>query len=196
MLTELRHRLSRLTEFLMAALLAVIFITFLLQIFARYAPNLAPLFPIDSVSGWLGEIKPIGWTVNLISLVWVWLIFVGCAFGVSERDHVVFDVFVQAMPQRLRLVMSIVVAMILILAMIYAFGPTWDAIFGSRLMELKKIQTLRIPLTGDKIQIKWLFAPFILLMLALIVRYAFRIVTVMRQFRFSNSVSKRKTVEH
>ena len=41
MLEQFRLRLSRLAEFSMAALLAVIFITFLLQIFARYAPNLA-----------------------------------------------------------------------------------------------------------------------------------------------------------
>jgi TRAP-type C4-dicarboxylate transport system permease small subunit len=46
MFEELRLRLSRLVEFAMAALLAAIFITFLLQIFARYAPNLAFLVPI------------------------------------------------------------------------------------------------------------------------------------------------------
>jgi len=70
-LEELKHRLSRLADFVMAAFLAVIFITFLLQIFARYAPNLAFLVPIDGLAAWLSAIEPIGWTVNLISLLWV-----------------------------------------------------------------------------------------------------------------------------
>lgn len=139
-LEELKHRLSRLADFVMAAFLAVIFITFLLQIFARYAPNLAFLVPIDGLAAWLSAIEPIGWTVNLISLLWVWLIFVGCAFGISEKEHVVFDVFLQAMPPRLSLILSLVVAAILVFAMVYAFLPTWDAIFGSRLMELKKFK--------------------------------------------------------
>ena len=186
-LEELKHRLSRLADFVMAAFLAVIFITFLLQIFARYAPNLAFLVPIDGLAAWLSAIEPIGWTVNLISLLWVWLIFVGCAFGISEKEHVVFDVFLQAMPPRLNLMLSLVVAAILVFAMVYAFLPTWDAVFDSRLMELKKIQTLRVPLTGDKIPIKWLFAPFIIMMLALTVRYTVSVCKLARQFKHVDS---------
>ena len=43
-------------------------------------------------------------------------------------------------------------------------------------MDLKKIQTLRIPITGDKIAIKWLFAPYVILMVALVVRYVFVLI--------------------
>src|SRR5210317_609733 len=187
MLEQFRLRLSRLTEFSMAALLAVIFITFLLQIFARYAPNLAFLVPIERFAVWLGGVEPIGWTVNLISLLWVWLIFIGCAFAISEKEHVVFDVFVQAMPPQLRLILRATVYVIIVCAMMYAFLPTWDAVFGSRLMELKKIQTLRVPVTGDKIPIKWLFAPFIIMMLALTVRYTVSVCKLARQFKHVDS---------
>ncbi len=65
-------------------------------------------------------------------------------------------------------------ALIMVAAMLYSLVPTWDAIFGSRLMELKKIQTLRIPITGDKIPIKWLFAPYIMLMIVITLRYFWR----------------------
>lgn len=193
MLEQFRLRLSRLAEFSMAALLAVIFITFLLQIFARYAPNLAFLVPIERFAVWLGEVEPIGWTVNLISLLWVWLIFIGCAFAISDKDHVVFDVFVQAMPPRLRLILGAVVSVIVVSAMVYAFLPTWDAVFGSRLMELKKIQTLRVPLTGDKIPNKWLFAPFIVMMLALIARYTFSAISLVRQVKYADSLDEQQT---
>ena len=47
-------------------------------------------------------------------------------------------------------------------------------------MELKKIQTLRIPVTGDRIPIKWLFASYILLMIVITLRYLWRGVTLAR----------------
>ena len=47
-------------------------------------------------------------------------------------------------------------------------------------MDLKKIQTLRIPVTGGKIPIKWLFAPFVLMMAVVTLRYVWRIYTVLR----------------
>ncbi|MDA8705391.1 TRAP transporter small permease subunit [Litoricolaceae bacterium] len=176
MIVKLRYWSNRFVNFLLALTLATIFVTFLSQIFARYAPKLGAFIPVDSVALWLDSVEPIGWTVNLISLLWVWLVFLGCAFVVRERDHVVFDVFTQAMSPRWSLICKIVVALTVLSAMVWSFVPVWEAIFGSRLMDLKKIQTLRIPITGDKIAIKWLFAPYVILMVALVVRYIFVLV--------------------
>jgi len=176
MIFKLRYWSNRFVNFILALTLATIFITFLSQIFARYAPKLGTFIPVDSVALWLDSVEPIGWTVNLISLLWVWLVFLGCAFVVRERDHVVFDVFTQAMSPRWSLICKIVVALTVLSAMVWSFVPVWEAIFGSRLMDLKKIQTLRIPITGDKIAIKWLFAPYVILMVALVVRYIFVLV--------------------
>lgn len=176
MIVKLRYWSNRFVNFILALTLATIFITFLSQIFARYAPKLGAFIPVDSVALWLDSVEPIGWTVNLISLLWVWLVFIGCAFVVRERDHVVFDVFTQAMSPRWSLICKIVVALTVLSAMVWSFVPVWEAIFGSRLMDLKKIQTLRIPITGDKIAIKWLFAPYVILMVALVVRYIFVLV--------------------
>jgi C4-dicarboxylate transporter DctQ subunit len=171
---------TRGAEFIAAMALALIFITFLIQIFTRYAAKIAWMMPIPAVSDWMGTLEPIGWTVSLISLLWVWIIFFGCSFLVRERDHVTFDIFYLAMPRRGRQVLALATAIIIIATLLYSFGPTWDAIFGSRLMALKKIQTLRMPVTGDKIAIKWLFAPYILLMVAVITRYVWRLYTVIK----------------
>ena len=173
MIETLKLCSNRFVNFILAATLVIIFVTFLAQIFARYAPKLAGFIPVENIAFWLASIEPIGWTVNLISLLWVWLIFLGCSFVVRERDHVVFDVFTQAMSSRWGFICKIMVALTVVSAMLWSFGPMWDAIFGSRLMDLKKIQTLRIPITDDKIPIKWLFAPYVMLMLALVVRYIF-----------------------
>lgn len=174
MFEKILKQTSRVAEFTAAMILAAIFIIFLLQIFTRYAPKIAWLIPIQSIHDWMITLEPIGWTVNLISLLWVWLISFGCAFLVRESDHVAFDVFFQALSRSWQRYLAIVTALIMVVAMLYSFGPTWDAIFGSRLMELKKIQTLRVPLTGDKIPIKWLFASYIMLMIVVTFRYIWR----------------------
>jgi C4-dicarboxylate transporter DctQ subunit len=163
--------LTRGCEFIAAMILAAIFVIFLLQIFARYTSKMAWLMPIEQVSNWMLSVEPLGWTLNLISLLWVWLIFFGCSFVVRERDHVTFDILYLALPDHLRRIAIIIVSLTMIFALLWSFLPTWDAIFGSRLMELKKIQTLRIPITGDKIQIKWLFASYITLMIVVLLRY-------------------------
>ena len=174
MFERILKRISRVAEFIAAIILAAIFLIFLLQIFTRYAPKIAWLMPIQSIHNWMIALEPIGWTVNLISLLWVWLIFFGCAFFVRESDHVAFDLFFQTLSRYWQRYLAMATALIMVAAMLYSFGPTWDAIFGSRLMELKKIQTLRVPITGDKIPVKWLFASYIMLMIAITLRYMWR----------------------
>ena len=161
---KLHEWFTRTVEFIAAMALAAIFVTFLVGIFFRYAPFL----------------EPIGWSVVLISLLWVWLIFFSCAFLVRETDHVAFDVLYLAAPVRVRKVLALIAAVLMIAAMLWSLPSVWDAVFGNRLMELKKIQTLRVPITGDRIAIKWLFAPFVMLMVVVTLRYAWRIYAVLR----------------
>merc|ERR1711991_1223571 len=120
--------------------LAAIFIIFLLQIFTRYAPKISWIVPLPFISSWMNNLEPIGWTVNLISLLWVWIIFFGCAFFVRDREHVVFDVLFFAVSKKFQKIFSFIIALFLASIMLYSFGPTWDAVFDNRLMELKKIQ--------------------------------------------------------
>ena len=155
---------TRGAEFIAAMALAAIFITFLLGIVFRYVPFL----------------DPIGWSVVLISLLWVWLIFFGASFIVRETDHVNFDVLYLAVPRPARKVLALMTAVLMIVAMVYTFPAVWETVFANRLMDLKKIQTLRVPITGDKIAIKWLFAPFVMMMVVVTLRYVWRIYTVLR----------------
>ena len=94
------NRLTRIAEAIAATALAAIFIVFLLQIFTRYSGKLSQWMPVENLSLWMSEIEPLRWTVYLISLLWVWLIFLGCSFVVRERDHVAFDILYQAAPPR------------------------------------------------------------------------------------------------
>ena len=161
---KLQKWFTRGAEFIAAMSLAAIFFTFLLQILFRYVPFL----------------EPIGWSVVLISLLWVFVIFFGCAFIVREADHVAFDVLYLAAPRRVRKVLALISAVLMVIAMLYSLPAVWETVFANRLMDLKKIQTIRMPITGDKIAIKWLFAPFVMLMIVVTLRYLWRIYTVLR----------------
>jgi C4-dicarboxylate transporter DctQ subunit len=155
---------TRGAEFIAAMALAAIFVTFLLQILFRYVPFL----------------EPIGWSVVLISLLWVFVIFFGCSFIVRESDHVTFDVFYLAVPRPMRKVLALITAVLMVAAMLYSLPAVWETVFDNRLMNLKKIQTIRMPFTGNKIAVKWLFAPFVMLMIVVTLRYLWRIYTVLR----------------
>lgn len=172
--------LSRVAEAIAAIALAAIFIVFLLQIFTRYSGKLSQWMPVENLSVWMSEIEPLRWTVYLISLLWVWLILLGCSFVVRERDHVAFDILYQAAPPRLRKIMTLLGTIILIAVMLISLPATWDAIMANRLMDLKKLQTLRLPMTGDKIAIKWLFFPYLVFMAVLIIRSISRIFVELR----------------
>ena len=171
---------TRGAEFIAAMMLAAIFFTFLIQIFTRYAAKISWLMPIPAISDWMSTLQPLGWTVNLISLFWVWAVFFGCAFVVREQEHVTFDVLYLAVPRSWRRILTYIIAVGVIAAMLYALPAMWDAVFNNRLMDLKKIQTLRMPITGDKIAIKWLFASIVLLMVVTVIRYLWRIIMVAR----------------
>jgi TRAP-type C4-dicarboxylate transport system permease small subunit len=113
--------LTRGCEFIAAMILAAIFVIFLLQIFARYTSKMAWLMPIEQVSNWMLSVEPLGWTLNLISLLWVWLIFFGCSFVVRERDHVTFDILYLALPDHLRRIAIIIVSLTMIFALLWSF---------------------------------------------------------------------------
>ncbi len=69
--------MTRSTEFVAAAMLAAMFLTFVLQIFSRYVLQLQPL-RLDAGT--------------LCLILWVWIVFWGNAFVVREADHVTFDI--------------------------------------------------------------------------------------------------------
>ena len=102
-MNNLLERLRKISNFLAASMLAVLFFTFLFQIFSRYVLR-----------------SPFGWTLELCLILWVWIVFFGCAFIVRDRDHVTFDIFYFATPKKVQLVLSIISAIGVILIMGYS----------------------------------------------------------------------------
>ena len=148
------------TQFIAATMLAAMFITFLLQIFSRYVLQ-----------------TPFGWTLEFCLILWVWLVFFGCAFIVRERDYVTFDLFYLAAPRRARQVMALIACLAIIIGFGWAFVPTWEYIDW---MKMRKTSTVKIPFIGEKIPMRTIFSIYAVFMIAVIARYVWRFVDILR----------------
>jgi C4-dicarboxylate transporter DctQ subunit len=153
-MTPLTKWFSRGTEFFAAAMLATMFLTFLLQIFSRYVLQ-----------------TPFGWTLELCLTLWIWIVFFGNAFIVRERDHVTFDIFYLAAPRRVRQILALISAGAIIVGMAWAFLPTLDWIDW---LKIKKSATLKIPL-------RTVYSIYGVFMLVIILKYGWRFIEVIRK---------------
>lgn len=147
-------------EFITATLLAVMFITFLLQIFSRYI-----------------LLTPFGWTLELCLILWVWIVFLGCAFVVRERDHVTFDILYLASPPKVRQVFALISCAAIALSMVWSFLPTWDYIDW---MKMRKTTTVKNPFTGAKIPLNMIFSIYAVFMVSVAIYYIWKFVHVLR----------------
>lgn len=169
---------SRICDGIAAALLAVIFFTFLLQIGSRYTPRIIDRLGLEETFPTLAAVEPLGWTLELIGILWVWVIFFSCAFVVREWDHVKFDILYLAVPRKVRAVFALITAVAIVAGMIYAFLPTWDYIDW---MKLRKTATVRNPFTGDKIPLRTIFSIYAAFMVVVAARYAWQVVEIIRK---------------
>lgn len=152
---------TRGTEFIAAAMLAAMFLTFLLQIYSRYVLR-----------------APFGWTVEFSLILWVWVVFFGNAFIVRERDHVKFDILYLMAPRGVRRVLALVSAAAIVVGMAWSFLPTWDYIDW---MKIRKTATFENPFTGSKIPLRTIFSIYGLFMAVIILRYLWRFIEVLRK---------------
>ncbi len=150
-MSEFIRGFSRLSEAIAASMLAAIFGIFLLQILLRY------LF------------TPAGWTLELIGILWVWVIFFACAFTVRESDHVRFDIIYLSVSRRTRTIFALISAAALVVGMLYTLLPTLDYIDW---MKIRKTTTVSNPFTGEKIPMRTIFSIYGVFIIAVAARYA------------------------
>ena len=147
------QKLRKAAEGVAAAMLAALFLTFLLQIFSRYI--LA---------------QPFGWTLELSLTLWIWIVFWGNAFVVRHNEHVTFDVLYEHVGLRTRRVFALIAAAAIAVGMAVSLYPTWDFI---DFMKIKNSATLRIPM-------RTIFSIYIVFLIAVALAYAWRFVGLIR----------------
>jgi C4-dicarboxylate transporter, DctQ subunit len=145
--------LRRRAENVAAAMLAVMFAAFIIQIVFRYFFNF-----------------PVGWTSELTVVLWLWLVLWGAAFVVKEREEIRFDLISGAAGRRARIAMGIVVSV----ALVVLYGASLKASFDYvAFMKVEKSSYL-------KIRMDWLFSIYVVFLVAVIVRYLWLLSQLLR----------------
>ena len=136
--------LRRRAENLAAAMLAIMFAAFILQIVFRYLLNL-----------------PIGWTHEVSVIMWLWLVLFGSAFVIRENEEIRFDIIYGAVGAGPRRVMATITAV----ALIFLFSLSLPAVIDYvAFMKVQKTAYL-------KIRFDYLYAMYVVFAVAMIVRY-------------------------
>jgi len=136
--------LRRRAENVAAALLAAMFVAFILQIVFRYFFNF-----------------PIGWTSELSVITWLWLVLWGAAFVVKESEEIRFDLLYVSVGPRTRRVMGIITG----IAIVVLYALSLPA-------SVKYIAFMKVESASYlKIRFDFLFSVYALFLVAVIVRY-------------------------
>jgi C4-dicarboxylate transporter, DctQ subunit len=138
--------LARRAENVAAAMLAVMFAAFIVQIFFRYVMNF-----------------PIGWTQELSVILWLWLVLWGAAFVVREREEIRFDIIYGAAGPRARRVMCLITAVALLALYIVSLPAVVEYV---TFMKVEKTAYL-------KIRFDLLYSIYIVFVIATICRYLY-----------------------
>ena len=136
-----------------AGLLAALFLTFVLQIVARYVFR-----------------NPLGWTIEVCLTLWLWLVFWTAAFVLKDQDHVRFDLLQAATSRRVQQVFALVSAVAIIAGLLAALPATLDYI---TFYKIKRSATLRIRLDV-------VFSVYGIFVVGVVTSYALRALDILR----------------
>jgi TRAP-type C4-dicarboxylate transport system permease small subunit len=136
--------LRRRAENVAAAMLAVMFAAFVIQIVFRYFFNF-----------------PIGWTSELTVVMWLWLVLWGAAFVVKESEEIRFDLLSSAVGRRARIALGIVAAAALVILYASSLPASYKYV---SFMQVEKSSYL-------KVRMDWLFSIYLVFLVAILARY-------------------------
>jgi TRAP-type C4-dicarboxylate transport system permease small subunit len=145
--------LRRRAENVAAAMLAVMFAAFVVQIVFRYFFNF-----------------PIGWASELSVVMWLWLVLWGAAFVLREDEEIRFDLLSAAAGRRGRSVMAVIAAV----ALLVLYGASLPAAYDYvTFMKVESASYL-------KIRMDWLYSIYVIFLVAILARYLWMLWRLLR----------------
>jgi len=154
--------LRRRAENIAVAMLAVMFVAFIIQIVFRYILNF-----------------PIGWTSELTIVMWLWGVLWGAAFVVRERDEIRFDLIYSSSGRRTRRVFGILAA----LALLGLYGLSLPA--SVDYVAFMKVQST----TYLRIRYDHLYSIFVIFAAAILLRYLWLLWRAIRNVEEDRSIA-------
>ena len=145
--------MRRRAENVVAGMLGVMFVCFIVQIVFRYFFNF-----------------PIGWTSELSVVMWLYMALVGSAFWLKESEEIRFDLISGSLPPIGRRVVGLVVAVATVILFAMAMPAT-----------IKYVTFMKVESSSYlKVRLDILYSVYIVFAIAVIVRYAWSIVSLLR----------------
>jgi TRAP-type C4-dicarboxylate transport system permease small subunit len=139
---------KKVADLIGGTLFLTLFIVFVIQVTARFGFN-----------------RPMAWTDEAAVILYVWVILWSAAFVVPEKEHVAFDLIWNSVNLRTRKVMRVAGNLLIGGVALYGIPATWDYVHF-----MKRESS---PVLG--ISFMLVFLPFVLLLVALVVRSAWAI---------------------
>ena len=140
-------------------LFLALFITFLVQIVARFVFD-----------------QPLPWSDELAVILYLWVILWACAFVVPEKEHVMFDLVWNSVSPATRRLMRMVGHTLIGGLAIAAIPASWEYV---HFMAREKTAVLGL-------SFEWVFLPFVLLLIALAARSGHGLVQAMNNRDLEN----------
>ena len=144
---------KKVADLIGGTLFLTLFIVFVIQVTARFGFN-----------------RPMAWTDEAAVILYVWVILWSAAFVVPEREHVAFDLIWNSVNLPTRKVMRVAGNLLIGGVALYGIPATWDYVHF-----MKRESS---PVLG--ISFMLVFLPFVLLLVALVVRSALAIWNAFR----------------
>lgn len=130
-------------ENVLAAMLATMFLVFIVQIIFRYLLNF-----------------PVGWTHEVSVIMWVWMVLFGTAFVVRDYEEIRFDLLYSTVSERTRRLMVVLCA----LTVVGLFAISLPAV-------IDYIAFMKVERTAYlKIRFDWLYSIYGIFAVSVIVR--------------------------
>jgi TRAP-type C4-dicarboxylate transport system permease small subunit len=143
----MRARLRRVAELVAAAIFAVLFLVFVLQVAMRF------LFG-----------RPLAWSDELIVILYILIVFWGAATLLDEKDHVMLDLVYAALPPVGQRIFALVGAGLTAGLLLVLLPQAFDYV---QFMQRERTAVLDIPFS-------YVFAPFLLFVVLTLARYAIK----------------------
>jgi len=148
----MRKRLQHLAEAVAAAIFALLFLTFVVQVGMRF------LFD-----------RPLAWSDELIMILYILMVFWGAATLLKEKDHVMLDLVYAALPPLGQRIFVIVGAGLTASLLLVLLPEAFDYV---RFMHRENTPVLDIPFS-------MVFAPFLLFVALVASRYVVKFVRLL-----------------
>jgi TRAP-type C4-dicarboxylate transport system permease small subunit len=107
-----------LAEAVPAVLLATMFLAFIVQVFMRYVMN-----------------SPVGWTVEVCVIAWLWILLWGQSVAARDDDEIRFDIVYASVSPRTRRIFRALFSIFLVTVYAVSLPALWDFVTFMRVQE-------------------------------------------------------------